>query len=314
LPLQGERSAAELFIQAHAALMALADKLGVDANPADGASFSKEVDRCAAALVNLRAASSAYALGEWDKLAGLIYMFDSHIQNCLAGKSPNELSGYQLGRGLAECYWALDPAASDPASPTAWGFLFGTTRIKELHQLLMSLSDYLPSYTARAIAGTLALWRSVAADETWRNNAYDSLHMQVSRWYRFVLQVPDPASLVLPRKWPLSAKLTLRVIRLYWSVIVIGLLSVALAIALINLPHINETIHHFGPGISGVWKAILAIVAATGIARIGFSTPKIVRRYSDDLNIDDVAISISTVPPPQRRRQATVPVNDAWKR
>jgi hypothetical protein len=303
LPLQSERSAAELLVQTYAVLMFLADKVGVDANPADGSSFSREVAGQAAALVDLRASGSVDALGVWEKLAELIYMFDAHIQDCLAAKSPNELAGYQLGRGLAECYWALDPAAPDPASPAAWGFLLGAKRVQELSRLLGSLSAYFPSYNAPAIAGTLQVWRDVAADEDWRDNAHDRLYMQVRRWYQLTVLRQDPARLIVPKKLRLSPRVVSRIFRVYYSRILMGLVGVAAGVALIRRIGTGEAIKWVSTEGPNLWKALLAILAVTGLTTIGFSTPQIVRRIIEDQNIDLIAIAISTCPPPPQRRR-----------
>ena len=49
----------------------------------------------------------------WPDLAELIWKFDAHIQNRLTASSETQAWGYQLGRGLAETYWALDHWQSD---------------------------------------------------------------------------------------------------------------------------------------------------------------------------------------------------------
>jgi hypothetical protein len=61
--------------------------------------------------------------GDLDSLEDLIFRFDAHIQDTLAADSDTVGSAYQLGRALAECYWALDPG--DPDSWASWSFLLG---------------------------------------------------------------------------------------------------------------------------------------------------------------------------------------------
>jgi hypothetical protein len=305
LPLQSERGAAELLVQTYAVLIALAGKVGVDANPADGSSFSKEVDGQAANLASLRTSGSADAWGEWDKLAELIYTFDAHIQDRLAGKSLKELAGYQLGRGLAECYWALDPALSDPVNPTAWGFLLGPKRVSDLSRLLGSLSAYFPTYNAAAIQGTLQVWRCVAADENWRNDAYGCLYKQVHRWYELTVLQRDPSGLLPPSRWLFNPGVALRVLRHYYDrIAMVCFAGLVAAAALIRSTHSEAAIKWVGSEIPKLWGPFVTLIVATGLAKALFSTPQIVRRYSNDWNTTRIAIYISTVPAKGQARRA----------
>ena len=96
----------------------------------------------------------------WKDLAKLLWRFDAHIQDVLAAVADTQAVGYQLGRGLAETYWALDPAQDDGS--TGWSFLLGEERCAELGRLIGRLGAYMGSYTAPAVAGTIVIWRSVA--------------------------------------------------------------------------------------------------------------------------------------------------------
>ena len=49
----------------------------------------------------------------WEDLAELLYHFDAHIQDRPRRSRRPKPAAYQLGRGLAETYWALDPTAAD---------------------------------------------------------------------------------------------------------------------------------------------------------------------------------------------------------
>ena len=74
------------------------------------------------------------ALGEAGlipKNTELLYGFDAHIQDTLAARAFGTASAYQLGRAVAETYWALDPTAP-AADPTSWQFLLGPDRRAEI--------------------------------------------------------------------------------------------------------------------------------------------------------------------------------------
>ena len=42
-----------------------------------------------------------------------MWQFDAHVQDRLAALSESQAIGYQLGRGLADTYWALNPGQED---------------------------------------------------------------------------------------------------------------------------------------------------------------------------------------------------------
>src|SRR5215831_10933893 len=122
LPLRIERTAPELRAEAQAILHKLSGDLGVDAvtdhDPAQSrtAVIGQQADALAAAEPQ-----SAAAVAAWQ---------------ALTAESDLRAAAYQLGRGLAEMYWALDPdAACDPLMPECWTFLLGAHRCEELTRL-----------------------------------------------------------------------------------------------------------------------------------------------------------------------------------
>ena len=113
---------------------------------------------------------------EWLSLQELIFKFDQHIQNTLAWGLDTVVCGYQFGRALAEPYWALDPGLPDKSlSPAAWWFLLGEERSGEMSRLAGRLTAYFHPLTAAAIAGSVQIWKHVAADPVWREDARDEL-------------------------------------------------------------------------------------------------------------------------------------------
>src|SRR5262249_42785562 len=94
--------------------------------------------------------AGAAAGGGLASLGNLVLRFDTHIQDTLAAKSDTVVCGYQLGRALAECYWAMDPTAEDGWA--SWSFLLGAERHNEIGRLLGRLSAYFHTYTAPAVA------------------------------------------------------------------------------------------------------------------------------------------------------------------
>ena len=75
------------------------------------------------------------------------------------------MCGYQLGRAMAEAYWALDlkvPAGTDDSS--AWWFLLSERRCREIGRLAGRLTRYFHPYTSAAIAGSAMVWKNVVAN------------------------------------------------------------------------------------------------------------------------------------------------------
>jgi hypothetical protein len=288
LPVEIERTPKERRIQAEGVLWALADKLGVNADPDGGSTYSKEVSIQAEQLAALRAHHSDDAVTAWDTLAELVHRFDAHIQNSLSAKSDMQAYGYRLGRALAECYWALDTGieSSTEISAAAWWFLFGASRSAEMSILLGSLSAYWNPYTASAIAGSLAVWKHVAADPEWRKNAYDALFPQVRVWYELTVLGRDPTTWIRSGAHLSYTWIITKATRTFPGPIALIAVGTAALIALIVL---------FGSGTgSSIANTLLAIVAAAGVSAGGLSA----KRFRQDLFTDLTAVAITTAPSP----------------
>src|SRR5262249_61944381 len=118
----------------------------------------------------------------------LIFKFDAHIQDTMASGPDTVACGYQLGRALAEPYWALDPTLGKTAkSPMSWWFLLGTERCSEMSRLVGRLTAYFHPYTAAAVAGSLQACKHVAADESWRGKAGDAPYRQNRRGFKLIV-------------------------------------------------------------------------------------------------------------------------------
>jgi hypothetical protein len=115
---------------------------------------------------------AAAACQPWADLAELMWQFDAHVQDRLAALSESQAIGYQLGRGLADTYWALNPGQEDGSA--SWSFLLGERRCGELSRLTGRLAVYMGEYTAPAIAGSLEVWKAVVSTPRWLGDAQGS--------------------------------------------------------------------------------------------------------------------------------------------
>jgi hypothetical protein len=181
----------------------------------------------------------------WADLAELIWLFDAHIQGRLTAISETQAIGYQLGRGLAETYWALDPEQYD--SSTGWAFLLGEERCRELSRLTGRLAAYMGEYTAPAIAGSLNVWKDVASNPSWRGydapslfDAQDALYEQLSIWYQLVALGQDPIALIRPGMRLKSFYVATWAVRFFSGRLTLAVIGVAgLIVSIYGVPEIR---------------------------------------------------------------------------
>ena len=242
----------------------------------------------------------------WKDLAKLLWRFDAHIQDVLAASADTKAVGYQLGRGLAETYWALDPAQKDGS--TGWSFLLGQERCDELGRLVGRLGAYMGPYTAPAVAGTIVIWRSVAEnkDKQWRGDGQDAqdaaqqaLYRQTRRWYELIVLAQDPTTLIKPYQLVTQYRTALRALSLFWPQLVATIVGLGFLGFLLFLLSSNST---------STWKQSLSgILAAVGLSFAGLtgtlksSALAMLTRLRQDAYTDLVTLAVQTAPPPKKK-------------
>jgi hypothetical protein len=224
----------------------------------------------------------------WADLAELIWRFDAHIQNRLTAKSDMQVSSYQLGRALAECYWALNPDQFSGAQ--SWTFLLGASRGAEISRLLGRLADYMKPYSAPAITRSLMVWHDIASNPEKTDVPTSALYRQIRVWYELTALGEDPTAFIKPYSHLPHSRVTVRVIRAFWGPIALITMGAAALVALIVLLS-------SGTG-SSIANTLLAILVATGVSAAGLST----KRFRQDLFTDLTTSAITIVPssPPTR--------------
>jgi len=243
----------------------------------------------------------AAASEPWEDLAELLWRFDAHIQDQLSATSETQACGYQLGRGLAETYWALDPDHA-AAGSRGWDFLLGEERCAELSRLAGRLGAYLPEYTAPAITGSIEIWRYLAGQLAWRGDgqvANDALYQQIRRWYELIVLGQDPTTLVKPNGLISSYRIFGRAIRLFWPQLVATIIGLGFLVTLLVL---------LGVGGATAWeKTLSGVLAVAGLSLGGLtgtlknSAQAMLKRLRQDSYTDLVAIAVQTAPPPPRK-------------
>jgi hypothetical protein len=315
LPLRIERTAPESRIEAQAVLCKLSHDLGVDTVTVNSQQQNQAavIDRQARALAQAAPQTQA-ATEAWDTLAASIYDLDAHAQDSLAAQSDMCSAAYQLGRGLAEVYWALDPgAACDPLTPNCWEFLLGEYRCQELTRLAGRLSAYFNPYCCPAIAGTVSLWQSVAGNQQWRQGAQSYLFQQLRRWYELLLLGQDPSTLIKPYALVKNWRASLRVLQALWIQLVTAAASLALVVAAITLIAAGSS--------TPFVKSLLGVLGAVGLStatlqtRLKTTAQGLLTRFRQDVYTDLVAAAIAVAPDkPGAHRQDKVIADEITKR
>ncbi len=133
--------------------------------------------------------------GWWKKLDEFMWVWDAAIQDSLATRDFGTASAYQLGRGLAEAYWALDPQAK-PGTPHSWSFLLGKNRAEALSLLCRRLAASIGKVASDAVATSVDQWQVVAQSPDQYQNASATLGEQLLIWRDLLLTQRDPTSYV----------------------------------------------------------------------------------------------------------------------
>jgi hypothetical protein len=238
---------------------------------------------------------AAAARQPWADLAELMWQFDAHVQDRLAALSERQAVGYQLGRGLADTYWALDPRQQEGSA--SWGFLLGERRCDELSRLTGRLAAYMGEYTAPAIAGSLEVWKAVVSTPAWLGHpdqARAALYSQIRRWYELIILGQDPTTLIAPAAFIRDYRLLARAVKIFWPELAATLFGLAALITLLFLVGTNSA--------SGWAKTLSGVLAIAGLSLAGLtgtlknSAQALLKRLRQDAYTDLVAVAVQTAP------------------
>jgi len=240
---------------------------------------------------------AAAARQRWADLAELMWQFDAHVQDRLAALSSIQAIGYQLGRGLADTYWALNPGLQDGSA--SWSFLLGERRCDELSRLTGRLAAYMGEYTASAIAGSLEVWKTVASTPTWLGHpdqADVALYNQIRRWYELIILGQDPTTLIAPAAFIRDYRLLARALKIFWPELVATAFGLAALVTLLFLVNVG--------GAADWAKTLSGVLAVVGLSLAGLtgtlknSAQALLKRLRQDAYTDLVAVAVQTAPPP----------------
>ena len=240
---------------------------------------------------------AAAARQPWADLAELIWQFDAHVQDRLAALSESQAIGYQLGRGLADTYWALNPGQEHGSA--SWSFLLGDRRCDELQRLTGRVAAYMGEYTAAAIAGSLEVWRAVVAAPGWMGDPTQTSHAlysQIRRWYELIVLRQDPTTLIGPAAVMRNYRTLARAFQLFWPELAATVFGLAALITLLFLVNVD--------GAAAWEKTLSGVLAVVGLSLAGLtgtlknSAQALTKRLRQDAYTDLVALAVQTAPAP----------------
>lgn len=264
-PLGEERSPVELRIQVISTVQQLADDVGMQCKGALSIEEARQppsplptaVDQVIsfANAVPLEPTSPAWRQA-WDDFAASFYRWDAQIQNSLASDSFGASSAYQLGRGLGETSWSLDPSAKQGSS-MSWGSLLGPERCLALTSLVVRLTPIAATPdVSQCIKGALARWSERVTSNEFVGDVESTiaLRRQVALWRDLVLSGAEPQALV-PTIAPLRRiSVLFPAIGSLWPQALVGLLS---SVILGYAAYLMTTAHPSG--------VVTTIITALGI-------------------------------------------------
>lgn len=224
LPLAAERTPAEQRLELFTAVCGLSDALGL--NFAERPDKLSRATRLQPLLAGLEAKPGD--LGLWGQLTSAFYSWDGAVQDALVLR-PRLSAAYQLGRGLAETYWELDPKITDPGDPRAWTEVLGARRAGLLKRLAGRLSDYLDPVVVAVVGHSLDGWVDVAAAPSWRAqpNARLQLFRQGLIWSDLIRGERRAQDLTVERGQLAPLGVAIPVLRAFYAQIAVGLVAIA---------------------------------------------------------------------------------------
>lgn len=303
LPLQEERSTKELAIEVERAVVVLAGELNLTI---DGAAL-KEKTTAAQAAVGGKGWPAA-----WNALTEHLYHIDAAFQDGLYADALPSAAAYQLGRGLAEVTWALDPGAE--VGSTSLLFLLGEERVQTMKRLLQRLRQSIDEVTSYAVASTLDAWAAIAsgwaaaaaaarkendpakkaAAEAACNATLRALRDQARVWHDMLLDQVPWQTLIDP-KAAIRRRPSLAPLKPFWPELALAALGVAGLVIALGLLSLRS---------QGGLAAVVAVLSATGVtaasvrARIKDQAQNLIGQMQRAFNMELAAEAILRVPAP----------------
>jgi hypothetical protein len=197
---------------------------------------------------------------EWMKIANVFHEWDTVLQDTLA--SATEAAAYQLGRGLAEAYWPLDPDIED-GDARSWPSLLGGARCEALQRFTVQLTPAYGTMTGAAVRASLETWKEISEAPARRTNrgVLSALREQVENWHMLLVAGIPPESFITIHRLLISRGSTWRIVQAFGVSALFAILGLLAAIAAV----IVLTLYKSSGTVSAV-LTVLALFSVTGAA------------------------------------------------
>lgn len=224
----------------------------------------------------------------WNRLAMFLWAWDEAIQDQFATQTFGTASSYELGRGLAESYWALDPSA--PAGdPSSWSFLLGKNRVDALIENCKRLAPVIGTITAGAVEDTIRSWGEVAKDPGAYETPQHDLQRQITCWRDLLVTGRDPLTMVDSKELEKVARRPWPLFRAFgWEIILVLIGGLLIGLSAAYLSKASATI-----------LSVLGAVGITASALVGWAksnVQKVADRVRDAVNLDAVIQAVRKLP------------------
>ena len=228
----------------------------------------------------------------WDRFATFIWAWDQVIQDELAAGEFGTASAYQLGRGLAETYWALDPGRIPPAAdPDSWGFLLGENRVHAYALLLQRLRPVIGTLTAVGIAASVTAWGKVALNPHGYKDPEIALSEQTLVWRDLLLTGRDPTTLVDSQVLAKAARRIRPLLKAFSWELALGVIA-AVVLGLSAFHHSQLT------GTVGAVLGVFGLTTSALAARTKAMLQTVGTRVREEIYEDVVVVAIQNLPKP----------------
>jgi hypothetical protein len=301
LPLRSERPPEDQAVEAQRVLVTLADRLDVDAlaqqrgTRTEHHHFTSRLTRLTQDLDRQRARGDGKQQETWQRFSDAVYDWDAHIQDELTARSEPQECGYELGRGLAEMFWALNPKSRAPHDPTSWTFLIGRSRVHELTHLVGRLAGYLHPLAAPAIIGSLEQWQHIAANPRLNpEHTREALRQQLRHWYGLLVLGQSPMTFLQRTNVRARWQATRRGLQLFGGELVLGALALVLAGIVVTLI-LTGTADDVARASLGL-LAIIGVSASVAAARVKTATQSLIDRARTQTDVDLLVEAITVEP------------------
>lgn len=305
LPLGSERTWQEQTIETQRVASALAEGLALDfdlselaGDPAPtGTRASAKLTELSKKLAQARRSGDAAVVQRtWNEFSEFLYLWDARIQDVLAADSIQVASAYQLGRGVAETYWALEPERSDPGDPRSWQFLLGEPRVAMLKRLLVRLTSSFPEFTAVATSRSLGAWAEVAQNSEVRGQPGTILGLreQLRIWHDLLLTGEPPQALVGRTSILKQARRLGPVLRAFLPEATIALIGAAAAATAAALFAAGSRF----PGLAGalIVLGVFGVTSSAALAKAKNEANALLAKLRAALNLDLIVVAVTQPP------------------